>query len=114
MSENITPERLRCVIGASCPSIHRLADGKLLIVGPKPGAGSLYFQDGEDGPVKLSVDGVTVAVGGDEQVIIISPELLDTLKAEWLAEALEEFRRRWYDGENFAQICLTLSQSTKR
>lgn len=31
--KNLTPEHMRCAIGASCPSVHELPDGRLLIVG---------------------------------------------------------------------------------
>jgi hypothetical protein len=67
--ENITPERLRCVAMASCPSIHRLADGRFRIVG------------------SLDHDQSDISDRDFEAAIIISPELLDTLKAEWVAES---------------------------
>jgi len=69
MSKNLTPEHLRCGAGVSCPSIHRLDDGRLLIVGE-------YLSDRE-----ILVD-FDIQVGRDETAIVISPDLL----ADYVAE----------------------------
>lgn len=71
--ENLTPAHLLCAVAASCPSIYRLGDGKLLVVG-KRDVDCLYLRN--------------VAIGDDEQAVIISPDLLDSLKAEWAREAI--------------------------
>lgn len=65
-SHNLTPPHLRCDWGG-CPSIHRLEDGRLLVVGQ-------------------SIDETTPLgdIGDNEDAVIISPDLLDTLKAEWV------------------------------
>lgn len=82
--ENLTPAHLRCPWG-QCQSIHRLADGKLLVVAqfahmhpPGTQAGDLYEKLCDERKI-----------GDDEAAVIISPELLDTLKAEWVREAAE-------------------------
>jgi hypothetical protein len=31
--KDITPKHLRCSFGPSCPAVHRLQDGRLLIIG---------------------------------------------------------------------------------
>lgn len=65
--ENLTPAHLRCGDTLTCPSIQRLPDGKLLVVGQR-------------------IDETTPLgdIGDNEAAVIISPDLLDTLKAEWV------------------------------
>lgn len=70
-AEDLTPAHLRCEIAASCPSIHRLEDGRLLIVG--------YMLGRSEWPEGLKV-------GIEEMPVIIPPELLDELRAEWIRE----------------------------
>lgn len=63
MSENLTPERYRCGGSFSgCPSVHRLDDGRLLIVG-------------ERGSQKAYDLGVYIAPG--QTAIVIDPGLLE-------------------------------------
>ena len=67
MSQDLTPEHMRCDVGASCPSITRLDDGRLLIVGT----------DAHDLAIKYGI-----APSPFEEAIVISPSLLDTLMEE--------------------------------
>lgn len=87
--ENLTPAHLRCPWG-QCQSIHRLADGKLFVVAqfahmhpPGTQAGDLYEKLCDERKI-----------GDDEAAVIISPELLGSLKAEWVSEAMEAAARR--------------------
>lgn len=86
--ENLTPAHLRCDDTLTCPSIHRLEDGRLQIVGSAAktrkaqyvdDCGVVHFQD-------WTINGAQI-VGDDEAAVIISPDLLDSLKAEWVREA---------------------------
>lgn len=78
--ENLTPKHLRCSAG-HCPSVGRLDDGSLLIVGKRASMAAAIER---------------VSVGEDEHAVIISPDLLSdyvagevaALKAA-LAEARE-------------------------
>lgn len=74
--ENLTPAHLRCVIG-NCPSIHRLEDGRLLVVGRIASLDE-----------KLAVMANGALWNDDEAAVIISPELLGSLKAEWVSDAV--------------------------
>ena len=67
MSQDLTPEHMRCDVVASCPSITRLDDGRLLIVGT----------DAHDLAIKYGI-----APSPFEEAIVISPSLLDTLMDE--------------------------------
>lgn len=71
MSENLTPERYRCIDDGKCPSVHRLDDGRLLIVGESPTAtgGIAYAAVSE-----LYNNG---SIGGNETAIVIDPGLLE-------------------------------------
>jgi uncharacterized protein (DUF433 family) len=60
-SENLTPERYRCPMG-DCPSVHRLNDGRLLIVG-------------QYNPARARMVGASM--GEDETAIVIDPGLLE-------------------------------------
>jgi hypothetical protein len=86
--ENLTPERMKCAAMASCPSLHRLEDGRLLVVGVDVHAarglgdhrldqayGTLIHQD---------------AIGIDEAVVAIPAALLDTYVEEKVREAEAE------------------------
>lgn len=71
MTEDLTPKHLKCGFG-SCPSVHRLNDGRLRIVGEF---------DREHG--------VTTERGKpSEAAIVISPDLLGTLIEEKVREAV--------------------------
>lgn len=70
--KNLTPAHLRCEWGA-CPSVHRLEDGRLLIVG-------------DDGFPKSREVGIPC--DSDEAVIIIHPDLLSTVMQEEIEKAL--------------------------
>lgn len=94
MSEDLTLAKFRCAVTFSCPGVWRLNDGRLLIVGAKPGSGSLYFQDGDEGPVMLSTGGATVAIGPDEVANVIDPELLSDYIASQIQSAVEAERER--------------------
>jgi hypothetical protein len=61
IKEEITPTRLRCT-GGSCPSVYRLSDGNLLIVGKRPSAALAQQVQGK--------------VASDEFAIVVSPELV--------------------------------------
>lgn len=81
MPENLTPAHLRCNIGM-CPSIYRLEDGTLALIGRRapldPSKTRSYF-------------GTPIA--DNEEAVIISPDLLDSLKAEWIREVVDENTR---------------------
>ena len=59
--KNITPQHLRCTFGA-CPSVFRMEDGNLLIIGKKPSA-------------ELA-DEIRSRIGPGEQAVIIAPAYL--------------------------------------
>lgn len=63
-SENLTPERYRCPF-ADCPSVHRLDDGRLLIVG-----------EGEL-PAWQACNDLKIRLGETERAIVIDPGLLE-------------------------------------
>lgn len=68
MPENLTPEHMRCAAG-TCPSVHQLEDGRLLIVGaeaPTDLDGETVFETG-------------ARIGQNEAGVIISPDLLSSL-----------------------------------
>ena len=64
IKEEITPTRLRCT-GGSCPSVYRLSDGNLLIIGKKPSAALSQQVQGK--------------VASDEFAIVLSPDYLQNL-----------------------------------
>ncbi len=67
MIKNLTPEHMRCFIG-NCPSLQRLGDGRLLIVGKEASSDDLA--------------GTSADIGDDEQAIVISQDLLSDLISE--------------------------------
>ena len=64
IQEDITPEHLRCLQG-TCPTVRKLSDGNLLIVGKRPSE-QLYKQ-------------IQNNVSDDEFAIVISPEFFQNL-----------------------------------
>jgi hypothetical protein len=82
--KNLTPAHLRCHI-AECPSVHRLPDGRLLIVGAEPEMRTVETYDGhfED---RTFLGNVPVA--NDEAAILIHPDLLSTVIQEEVEKAL--------------------------
>jgi hypothetical protein len=76
-TKNLTPEHLRCIAG-TCPSIHQMEDGRLLIVGERA---STYLFGSVDGELRHTIDG-DKAVNDDEEAIIISPDLLSDYVAQ--------------------------------
>lgn len=76
---NLTPKHMRCAAGASCPSIHQLPDGRLLIVGKKVTDAELDVWDG------VNFD---LAIGDDEVASIISPDLL----SDFVGKAIDALR----------------------
>lgn len=91
MSEDLTPKHLRCGFG-SCPSVHRLEDGSLLIVGKIPGPG-LRVRETDHGIID-TYQGCEFSVGSDEAAVVISPGLLGTLIEEKVREAVDAERER--------------------
>jgi hypothetical protein len=89
--KNLTPARFRCTYTISCPSVLRLEDGRLLIVGKI----APWLKVNEDS-TPIDRGSWPVDVGTDESAIIIHPDLLsiviqeeiDTERARWL-EAIE-------------------------
>lgn len=78
--KNLTPARFRCTYTISCPSVHRLEDGRLLIVGA-------------DGP--SFVNGELIVDEG-ESAIIIHPDLLSTVMQEEIEKATDPLlRENW-------------------
>lgn len=87
MSEDLTPIHMRCTLTMSCPSVHRMEDGRLQITGELDRVICHDFAD-------------------DEATIIIPPDLLDTFVEEKtgslrerikeLEEALRPFAS-WFD-----------------
>lgn len=77
MSQDLTPKHMRCPAG-DCPSITRLDDGRLLIVGA-------------EAPTDLdeTVFGTEIKIGNNEAGVLISPSLLDTLMEEVRREERE-------------------------
>ena len=64
---DLTPKHLKCEIGASCPSIHRLEDGRIMIVG-------------DDGvPEAFARD---IPVGAAESAVTITADLLSLYVSE--------------------------------
>lgn len=89
--KNLTPAHLRCAIGASCPSVHRLEDGRLLIVG-------------EDGFPRSREVGVPC--DSDEAAIIIHPDLLSTVMQEEIEKAVKAERERCAKIDHeFVRLC---------
>ena len=75
MSENLTPERYRCSIGPSCPSVHRLDDGRLLIVGD---CAESILRQGTDEIAVAAYEKVYGSVEVDKEwAIVIDPGLLE-------------------------------------
>lgn len=81
MTEDLTPKHLKCGFG-SCPSVHRLDDGTLVVVAefahmhaPGTAIGDLY-------------DSLEQKVGENEAIVVISPDLLGTLIEEMMLEKL--------------------------
>jgi hypothetical protein len=74
-TENLTPERMRCAIQVSCPSLHRLEDGRLYAV-LKKASGELELRLRSDLP----------PAGTDEEAVIIPAALLDTYVEEKVAD----------------------------
>lgn len=72
--KDLTPAHLKCAISISCPSIHRLEDGRLLVVG--------------ENAVAKAIDIKNQPLGDNELAIVISEDLLSELKKEWVREAL--------------------------
>jgi hypothetical protein len=68
MARNLTPEHLRCEITSSCPSVHRLDDGRLFIVGKVP-----TYEE---------IRSVRASVGPDEFAVTIGPEYLANIAAD--------------------------------
>jgi hypothetical protein len=66
IKEEITPTHLRCV-GGSCPSVYRLSDGNLLIVGKRPSA-----------VLSQQIQG---KVTSDEFAIVLDPDYLQNLRS---------------------------------
>lgn len=68
---NFTPKHLRCEWGG-CPSIHKLDDGRLLVIGNQ---------------IQSALEETLVQTGrlspDHEQAVIISPDLLDDVEREW-------------------------------
>lgn len=73
MTENLTPPHLRCVTG-SCPSIHQLEGGRLLIVGT-------HVREIAD------VTREQVGVAPTEAAVVIDEDLLSLYIAEKVEEA---------------------------
>jgi len=79
MSKNLTPEHMRCTIGASCHSIHKLEDGRLFIIGEY--ANSKEWAQAGD-PKKSD----------SEAAIVISPDLLSEYVNEKVKEELKNLK----------------------
>lgn len=62
---DLTPERLRCTTGFSCPRVMRLADGRLLIIG------EIAMHEALEGQIPM---------GPTEFAVAIDEELLENLK----------------------------------
>jgi hypothetical protein len=96
-AQNITPAHLRCAIGASCPSLNQLEDGRLLVVGKSveyicrraaiEDADRMidYGPDNshaDDNAIRNVFRPIVETMGGDETAIVISEALLDVYVAE--------------------------------
>jgi hypothetical protein len=78
--KNLTPARFRCTYTISCPSVHRLEDGRLHIVGKRV-----------DYPHR-SIPAIAMSPG--EAAIIIHPDLLSTVMQEEIEKAVKAERER--------------------
>lgn len=80
--KNLTPESMRCAIGASCSSIHQLKDGRLLIVGLDPNKVNRE-EDPDLIQQKLAWWDAGNRIAWNEAAIVIDRTLLaDAVKAE--------------------------------
>jgi hypothetical protein len=102
--KNLTPARFRCTYTISCPSVHRLEDGRLLIVGKSVeyicrraaiedadrmidhGPGNSHA---DDNAVRKAYRPVVETIGGDEAAILIHPDLLSTVMQEEIEKAVK-------------------------
>jgi hypothetical protein len=64
MLEDITPMHLRCEWGA-CPTVYRMEDGNLLIIGKDPSP--------------QVTEEIAEKIGPDEKAVVISPDFLSNL-----------------------------------
>lgn len=85
MTEDMTPPHLRCVATFSCPSVHRLDDGRLLIVGE-------YATIADSSAYSKVL--VSPGVGDHEIGIVVSPDLLSSYVQEEVKKAIEKIARR--------------------
>lgn len=79
MAENMTPLHLRCGFG-SCPSIHRLKDGSLLIVGTYAS-----HCDGQASDLREQL-GMANKIASHETAIVITRDFLEDLFQQWADE----------------------------
>jgi hypothetical protein len=85
--ENLTPAHLRCTYTLSCPNVHRLEDGRLLIVGEDATADVVHGNPRYAG-ASLNPE--------DETATIISPDLLSTVMQEEIEKATDPLlRENW-------------------
>lgn len=89
MIKNLTPEHMRCD-ATSCPSLHQLEDGRLLVVGTQVEPPVATINDFANPEPFLEIAG---KVGPGEAAVIISPALLDVYVAEKVASLQEEVDR---------------------
>jgi hypothetical protein len=88
--EEVTPAHLRCTPELGCPSVHRLPDGRLLIVGETAGP------NGEEIAVRAyQALARKEAIGSDETAIIIHPDLLSTVMQEEIEKAVLAERKKF-------------------
>jgi hypothetical protein len=88
MVEDLTPKHLKCVAGASCPSVHRIViDGKrhLIVVGKEA---LVYLVADAPGGSRFTELG-DVPVGWDERAILIEEDLLSGIGSGCQANAAE-------------------------
>jgi hypothetical protein len=98
--KNLTPQHLRCHFGESCPSVHELEDGRLLIVG------------------EMQFDWWTREKGGNpgqnEMGITIDKALLSTIRdevREECAKIADEARGKWLDYDEIADAIRALKET---
>ncbi len=85
MIKNLTPEHMRCEIATSCPSLHRLEDGRLLVVG-------IYaIREARDAGVHHELW---------ENAVLIEPALLDVYVAEKVREAVQRQRSGYVSADD--------------
>lgn len=97
MIKNLTPEHMRCEIATSCPSLHQLEDGRLLVVGTQVEPPVATINDFANPEPFLEIAG---KVGPGEAAVIISPALLDVYVAEKVREAVQRQRSGYVSADD--------------